>query len=70
MCLQYKYFDNFVGKKEIALNKQFLLFPQCLLAFQRTIYHFHQIWNCFLQPLSVLKSLEFVFWEWIKSQKA
>ena len=30
MCLQYKSFVNTVGKGEIAPNKQFLLFPQCL----------------------------------------
>ena len=28
-CLQYKSFENTVGKKEIACNEQFLLFPQC-----------------------------------------
>ena len=30
-CLQYKSFENSVGKVEIACNEQFLLFPQCLL---------------------------------------
>ena len=29
--LQYKPFENTVGKAEIALNEQFLLFPQCFL---------------------------------------
>ena len=28
-CLQYKSFENCVGKGEIAHNEQFLLFPQC-----------------------------------------
>ena len=28
-CLQYKSFENTVGKGEIARNEQFLLFPQC-----------------------------------------
>ena len=28
-CLQYKSFENTVGKGEIDRNKQFLLFPQC-----------------------------------------
>ena len=28
-CLQYKYFENTVGKEEITPKKQFLLFPQC-----------------------------------------
>ena len=27
-CLQYKSFESTIGKGEIALNKQFLLFPQ------------------------------------------
>ena len=27
MCLQYKPFENTVGKGEIARNEQFLLFP-------------------------------------------
>ena len=31
--LQYRSFENTVGKGEIARNKQFLLFPQCLLPF-------------------------------------
>ena len=30
-CLQYKSFENNVGKEEIARNEQFLLFPQCFL---------------------------------------
>ena len=32
MCLQCKYFENAVGKGDIAHNEQFLLFPQYLLA--------------------------------------
>ena len=42
-CLQYKSFENTVGKGEIARNEQFLLFPQCFLPISRTFYHFHQI---------------------------
>ena len=30
-CLQYKSFENTVGKEEITHNEQFLLFPQCFL---------------------------------------
>ena len=30
-CLQYKSFENTVGKGEIARNEQFLLFSQCFL---------------------------------------
>ena len=42
-CLQYKSFENTVGKGEIACNKQFLLFPQCFLLAWRTFSHFHQM---------------------------
>ena len=37
-------------------DKQFLLFPQCFLAVLKTFCHFHQIWNCRLQTLSIWKS--------------
>ena len=50
-CLQYKSFENSVGKGEIARNEQFLLFPHRFLPSHRTIYHFHQIQNCRLQTL-------------------
>ena len=56
-----------LGKGEIALNEQFLLFPQCFLPFWRTFCHFHQIWNCRLQTLSVWKYLKFVVWERVNS---
>ena len=62
-CLQYKFFENTAGKGEIARNEQFLLFPQCFPAIWRTFYHFHQIWNCRLQTLSVWKCLKCVAWE-------
>ena len=52
-CLQYKATENTGGKWEIARNKQFLLFPQCFLPVWRSFCHFHQIWNCCLQTLSV-----------------
>ena len=42
-CLQYKSFENAVGKGEIARNEQFLLFPQCFLLMWRTVCHFHRI---------------------------
>ena len=67
MCLQYKSFENTVGKGEIAHNEQFLLFPQCFLPFWRTFNHFHQVLNCFLQTLSVWKSLMFIIWARVKS---
>ena len=59
-CLQYKSFENAVGKGEIARNEQFLLFPQCFLPVWITFCCF-QNKNCHLQTLSVWKSLIFVF---------
>ena len=41
ICLQYKSFENTVGKGEIACNEQFLLFTQCFLPVWRTFCHFH-----------------------------
>ena len=49
--LQYKSFENTVGKGEIARDKQFLLFPQCFPPVWRIFCHFHQIWNCRLETL-------------------
>ena len=43
MCLQYKSFENTVGKGKIALNMQFFHFPQCFLFIWRTFCHFHHI---------------------------
>ena len=40
MCLQHKSFENTVGKREIAHNEQFLLFPQCFLPFWKSFCHF------------------------------
>ena len=42
-CLQYKSFENTMGKGEIAHNEQFLLFPQFSLPFWRTFHHIHKI---------------------------
>ena len=64
MCLQYKLFENTVGKGEIARNEQFLLFPQCFLPISRTFCHFHPISNC---RLSVWKCLKFVVWEMVNA---
>ena len=41
-CLLYKSFENTVGKGEIALKEQFLLFPKCFLPVWRIFSHFHQ----------------------------
>ena len=62
-CLQSKSFENTAGKREIAHNEQFLLFPQCFLPVWRTFCHFHLIQNCRLQTLSIWKSLKFIVWE-------
>ena len=40
MHQQYAAFENIVGKREIALNKQFLLFPQCFLLNQTIVSPF------------------------------
>ena len=65
-CLQYKSFENTVGKGEIARSEQFLVFPQYFLSFRTTFCHFHQLYNCRLQSLSIRKSLKFVAWERVK----
>ena len=65
-CLQYKPFENTVGKGEIARNEQFLLFPQCFLSNLGAICRFHQIRNCHLQTLLVWKRLKFVLLERVK----
>ena len=62
-------FENTVGKGEIALNEQFLLFPQYFLTIWKTFYHFHQIWNCRLQTHLVWKRVKFVVWERVKRKK-
>ena len=55
-----------MGKREIARNKQFLLFPQYFLPFWKTFCHFHQINSGSLQTLLAWKSLKFVIWERVK----
>ena len=55
--VQYKSFENTVGKGEIAHNEKCLLFQQCFLTIWKTFCHFR---NCRLQTLSVWKSLKFV----------
>ena len=62
-AVDYKSFENTVGKGGIVCNEQFLLFPQCFLPVSKTFCHFHQIRKCLLQTLSVWKSLKFVVWE-------
>ena len=50
-------FGNTVGKGDFAPNEQFLLFPECLHAFQRTL--------TFLS--SLYKHLKFIIWEMVKA---
>ena len=66
-CLQYKSFENTVGKGEIARNEQFLIYPQCFLPLLRTFCHCHYIQNCRLQSLSVWKGLNLLFGKGLKS---
>ena len=42
-CLQNTFFENTVGKGEIACKEQFLLFAQHFLPFCRTFCHSHQM---------------------------
>ena len=65
-CLQFKSFENTVGKGEIARNEQFLLFPQCFLPVSITFCHFIRVYNCRIQTLSIWKSLKFVVLERVK----
>ena len=62
-CLQYKSFENTVGKEEIARNEQFLFSHSVLYPFGELSAIVIKIWNCRLQSLSVWKSLKFVVWE-------
>ena len=43
-------------KEELLETSNSSLFPPCFLPFWRTSCHFHQIYNCRLQTLSVWKS--------------
>ena len=45
MHQQQTAFENIVGKEEIALNEQFLLFPQCFLFNQKIIAVFVNIYD-------------------------
>ena len=60
MCLQYKSFENTAGKREIAYNEQFLLFPVFSTHLENPLPFSS---NLKLQALSVWKSLEYIIWE-------
>ena len=55
------------GKRRNCLYKQFLLYPQCFLLYQRQKPSFllHSI--CHLQMLSVWSGPNFIVWEWVKA---
>ena len=45
-------------KREIACNKQFLLFSQCFLLYMALIFHFNCTLKCCLQYVSIWNSLK------------
>ena len=45
MHKQQMAFENIVGKGEIARNEQYLLYPQCFLLHQITVYPFFYIFD-------------------------
>ena len=57
--------ENNVGKREIAYDKKFLLFPQCFLPYGRNFLSFSSYLKL-SSPNSDRKSLEFVIWEKVK----
>ena len=68
MCFLPKRVENTVGKGEIAHFEQFLLFPQwfqkaCFPGASTGVIVWEWVKNCFLQILSVWKSLKFVVWK-------
>ena len=44
-------------KEKLLVMNSFSFFPQCFLPTWRTFCHFHQIYNCRLQTLSIWKNL-------------
>ena len=44
-CLQYRSFENTVGKGEMLIMTILSFFPHCFLPVWRTFCHFHQIWK-------------------------
>ena len=57
--LRYIAVENIVRKKEIACNKQFLLFTQCFLPYVVLSFHFKCTLKCCLQFVSIWTSLKF-----------
>ena len=48
-------------KEKLLVTSNFSFFHNVF--YWRTFCHFHQVWNCRLQTLSVWKSLKFVVWK-------
>ena len=63
-CLQYKSFENALGKGEIACNEHFLLFPVFSILLENSML-FSSNSKLHLQTFSVWKSLTSVVWETI-----
>ena len=60
-----KSFENSVGKREIARNEQFLLFPQCFLPLWRTIHNFHQLKVVVYKLFQFERLLNLLFGKWM-----
>ena len=58
MHQQQTAFENIVGKEEIALNEQFLLFPQCFLLSQKILSPFVHIFDIISLFVAVLEELK------------
>ena len=55
------------GKREkLLITSNFSFSHSVFYPFLRTFFHFHKIWNCRLQTLSVWKSIKCVVWERVK----
>ena len=69
MCMQYKSFENFLGKGEIARDEQYLIFPHCFLLFfeNSVILIKFEIVFFELFQFSVWKSLKLVIWKRLNS---
>ena len=53
-------------KEKLLVTSNFSFSNSVFSPIWRTFYHFHQMWNCRLQSLSIWKSLNFVVWERVK----
>ena len=56
-------------KEKLLKISIFFLFSQCFLPVWKAVCLFHQIHNCRLQTLEVLKSLKLVVWEGVKKRE-